>query len=227
VRIEAGYGFAFTRTFSLSGYVERIEAICERYGRNSAIGRLTKPLGNMVYGKFGQKPNRWQLCYAAEAPDDSWFPYFSDSGEDIAGVWERESHRVGSGMHVEIAAHITGYARSQTLATWAYLERCGLAVVRAHTDSITTYGDPRPYLDTSDEIFGAWKYEGAWQDGIIIGPNAYADDEVGHIAGISSTERRLLEELHSEGVAFVSELQNAPRQGWQRGEVMVTRRLTG
>lgn len=227
VHIEPGYGFAYTSTFSLSEYVDRIESVTQRFGRASAAGYLMKPLGNLVYGKFGQRADREELCFSVESPDDTWAPYVNDDLIDVKGVWERATTRYTIGMHVDIAAHITGAARSQLLTTWKKLEAYGYHVVRAHTDSITTTSDPREILQTDAEVFGAWKYEGAWDDALFVGANSYALGDVGHIAGVRLPERSVLEELHANGIAQVSRMQNAPRQGWTRGERMVTKTLTG
>jgi hypothetical protein len=225
VRIEPGYGFAFTRTFSLAAYVDRLEEVTARHGRDSPAGRLTKPLGNMVYGKFGQRPDRWQLMFSAEQPGDDWYPYFSDSGEDVLGVWERQTVRNSSGMHVDIASHITGYARSQLLTLWAYLDSIGYFVARAHTDSLTVDRDPREDIETDDEIFGSWKYEGVWHDGIVVGPNAYAADDAAKVAGVSEPTREQVAALYAGQVVELSQQQKAPRRGWRRGEETVTKRL--
>jgi hypothetical protein len=227
VRIEPGFGFAYRSTFSLSAYVDAIETVTRRYGRASAVGAVTKPLGNMVYGKFGQRPDRWNLCYSLEKPGDDWFPYYNESLEDVAGVWEREQVRYTSGMHVDIAAHITGAARSQLLVTWARLEAYGYHVVRAHTDSITTSGDPREVIQTDAETFGAWKYDDFWPDSLFVGANSFAMGDAGHIAGIPGVSRADLEELHAERRVTLSRVQKAPLSGWQRGERTVTRTLTG
>lgn len=227
VRIEAGFGFAYRSTFSLGPYVEAIEDVTRRYGRTSAVGAVTKPLGNMVYGKFGQKPDRWQLCYSLEKPGDDWHPYFNEQLEDVAGVWERDHTRYTQGMHVDIAAHITGAARSQLLTTWARLEAYGYHVVRAHTDSITTSRDPREVMVTDAEVFGAWKYEGGFADALFVGPNSFALGDTGHIAGIPNVSRSDLEELHAEGRITLSRVQKGPRHGWERADRIVTRTLTG
>jgi hypothetical protein len=225
VRIEAGYGFAFNRTFTLARHADSLESYTTKWGRNSFAGKLTKPLGNMVYGKFGQKPERWQLLYCEGTPDKSWYPYMSDEGEDVPGVWERQVVRHSAGMHVEIAAHITGAARSQLMQTIALLEQHGYHVVRAHTDSITTNNNPQTVLPCDSEIFGAWKYDSFYDDGIVVGGNAYADDHNSHVAGVTDVSRRIIDELYATGRVTVTQTQRKSKRGWSRGKETIRKEL--
>lgn len=225
--IDVGYGFAWKETFDLSEYVEKIRAVIATYGRTSPQGMATKPLGNMLYGKFGQGATRWELCYAPERPDETWRPYSDSEDRDVPFVWERQHTRHSMGMHVEIAATITGYARSQTMTTVAMLDAMGLRPVRAHTDSITTVGDPRPVIPCDDEEIGAWKYERYDDDALIQRANAYADGTGAHVAGFSNVTRAMLDEMHAGGEVVVAREINLPREGWYRRRGSVTYRLTG
>ena len=224
--ITPGYGYTFVETFTLAAYVEQIAAVCAEYGRTSPLGQMTKPLGNMVYGKYGQQPGHWQLLYAEEPPDDSWHPHITDDLRRIKDVWERYDSSVTVGMHVDIAAHITGYARSQTMQMWALLDAMGHNVVRCVTDSITVTRNPSDVVTYDDQAFGAWKYENLAYDGIVAGANAYADDTDGHVAGVTDAGRAVLEALHANGEVIVTRETNLPREGFWRGKQWQERRLT-
>lgn len=225
--IETGYGFIFDTTFTLSEYVEKIRAVVQNFGRTAPQGMATKPLGNMLYGKFGQKADRWQLAYSETKPDDSWHPYANNDRRDVPWVWEKQVRRHSMGMHVEIAAHMTGYARSQTMVTVALLESLGLQPVRAHTDSITTVHDPREVMDCDDETIGAWKFVKHGSDGIVVHANAFADDDEAHIAGFREVPRSVLEEMHAGGEVLIAREVNLPREGWYRKTRTVEHRLMG
>lgn len=225
--IETGYGYAFTKTFTLADYVAKIRAVVETYGRTSPQGMATKPLGNMLYGKFGQQPKRPILMYSEQRPDDTWAPYWTPEEGDVQWVWEKTQERVTMGMHVEIAAHITGYARAQTITTMAVLEAMGAQPVRVHTDSITTVNDPRGIIPCDDETLGAWKFERHDEDSIIEHANAYADDDAAHVAGFSNVTREMLAEMHAGGEVIVAREVNLPRAAWYRRRGTIHYRLSG
>lgn len=222
--IEPWYGYVYTATFDLGEYVERLQAIVDREGKGSPLGRLTKPLGNYVYGKLGQRPDRVEIAYAADRPGDDWHPYVDNEGKDWVGIWEQNVTRYSASQHVDIAASLTGYARSQTVSTWALLSALGVQVVRCHTDSLTLSLDPSPYICSSDSEIGSWRVETTEDQSIIIGPNAYFDEKGAHIAGVTEPTYEMIERLYDGQVVAVSQTMQTPRRGFARGVQMTERK---
>lgn len=222
--IRPSYGFVFTRTFSLSSLVAQIQGIIDTYGKGSARGKCTKPIGNYLYGKFGQRPDREELMYSADNPGKEWWPYIDSDGNDWDNVWTRKVVKHTASQHVDIAAAITGAARGQTIQTWASLSESGVTVVRCHTDSLTVDMDPCGYITTSNDQIGEWALERSDEDSIIVGPNAFFDGDTAHIAGVSNPTYEMIEMMADGQVVRVVQNVQAPRCGFQRGAVRVERK---
>jgi hypothetical protein len=221
------YGYVYTACFTFAGYVERLQRLCDTDGRDSALSKLVKPLGNFVYGKLGQNPLRKELLFSASQPDASWFPYMDDELRVWGSIWERTRNVVTSSQHVEIAGTITGAARSQTLQTWAYLLSCGYQVVRCHTDSLTVNMDPSFAMNLSTDRIGDWRVESSDVETVIVGANAYIDDKGAHIAGVSHPTWDMVEKVYDSQVVYVVEQQNAPLRGFTRAARQVRRKYGG
>jgi hypothetical protein len=221
------YGYVYTHCFSFERYVERLQRLCDRDGRDSALSKLVKPLGNFVYGKLGQNPIRKELLFSESKPDASWFPYMDDELRMWGSIWERTRNVVTSSQHVEIAGTVTAAARSQTLQTWAYLLSCGYQVVRCHTDSLTVNMDPSFAMNLSTDRIGDWRVESSDVDTVIVGANAYIDDKGAHIAGVSDPTWEMIEKVYDSQVVYVVEQQNAPLRGFTRAARQVRRKYGG
>lgn len=214
--ITPTYGYTFTRTFSLAGYVERLQAILDQHGKESPQGRLCKPLGNYVYGKLAQHPTRLELMFFRGAAPKEWHPYIDIDGKDWPDVWERKVTRHTASQHVDIAATVTAAARSQTMLMWAYLSALGYSVIRCHTDSLTVDSDPTATLRLESETIGSWRMETQSDDTVVIGANAYFDSDGAHIAGVSEPTYEMVEQAYDGGVVRVFQTENAPRRGFDR-----------
>lgn len=225
VVIEPDHGYAYTRTFSFSNYVERLQTILDTHGKESPQGAMSKPLGNYLYGKLAQRPERIELMFTEAEPDDTWFPYWDDEGKAWEQVWQRKTVKHTASQHVDIAGTITGAARSQTASMWAYLSSLGMMVVRCHTDSLTVDTDPTVAIATSDSEIGAWRMEQRDYTSIIVGPNAVFDDDGAHIAGVSEPTYDMIDRLYDGQVVSVAQTESAPRRGWQRETRVVPREL--
>jgi hypothetical protein len=226
------YGFIFTRTFQASKHIERLQSILDNSGRNSNIAQISKPLGNHVYGKLGQNPEQEELTYALDRPPGEWYPYVDGQLKEWRYIWTRENIRYTGSQHVEIAATITGHARSQTLQTWALLSTYGQTVVRCHTDSLTVSAQA-PFLfdstvipDTPDQI-GEWRVEYSDVPTTIVAANAYSDDKGAHIAGVSEPTQDMIDRMYAGEVVVISQQQNTPLSGWTRERRTVRKRLSG
>lgn len=233
VTITPWYGFVFTRVFSLGGFVDRIQSLLDLHGYGSNLSKLLKPIGNYVYGKFGQNPKQQELRYSKSDPGRSWYPYVDADLKAWTNVWTKDTKRFTSSQHVEIAGAITGAARSQTLQMWHQCVTSGLTVIRCHTDSLTVADltEKRAYIPaaildqlTASEI-GRWRVECLDADTIVVAANAYSDSEGVHIAGISEPTREMLTEVLGGNVVFVTQQQQAPLRGYERGAIEVTKRF--
>jgi hypothetical protein len=223
--ISPQWGFVYSATFSLASYVERIQSILHTYGKDSAFGKLTKPLGNYVYGKFAQAPSRTELLYSLADPGKEWFPFWDDTGEAWPQIWERTTIRHTGSQHVDIAATITSAARSQTAQTWALLSALGVGVVRCHTDSLTLTEDVSSRFSVQSEDIGRWRSEGYTEDSIIVGPNWFTDQDGPHIAGIIEPTREMIERMHDGESVEIDQDVNEPRRGFVRGSRAIKRVL--
>jgi hypothetical protein len=228
------YGYIFTQTFAFIGYVQRLRAICDDAGRESYEAKLTKPLGNYVYGKFAQKAIAKDLLFSTEKPvqeiteknaSQAWMPYYDEDLKEWPGIWERTTLRYTSFQHVDIAGAITGGARSQTLLMWQRLSSYGLNVVRCHTDSLTVAGELPPGFSEEhcSESIGDWRVESSDEDTIIVGANAYVDTDGAHIAGVQRPTWEMIERIYDGHILVVVEQQNAPMRGFARGARKVRR----
>lgn len=223
--VDPSYGFTHTATFGFGAYVSRLQGIIDTFGRESPQAKLSKPLGNYVYGKFGQNPRRTELLYSESNPGKQWFPYWDEAGVAWPMIWERTVERHTASQHVDIAATITAAARSQTVETWAYLSAFGLTAVRCHTDSLTLDGDPRPYIDTLGSELGSWRLETDDDQSVIVGANAYFDQDGAHIAGVSQPTFEMIDRMLDGQVVPVSQTMKTPRRGFVRGETIGTKEL--
>jgi hypothetical protein len=219
--VTPGYGYIFTHCYSFRPYKERLQSLLDLYGKDSAAGRLTKPLGNYVYGKLGQNPKRKDLMFSKDKPADSaWIQYMDDDLRFWPMVWERDTKVVTSTQHVDMAGAITGAARSQTMSMWHAIETAGAHVLRVHTDSLTLDRDPRLLEGVADsidpDIIGMWKLESEEVDSVIVGANAYIDQDGAHIAGVSDPTWEMIERIYDGHVAYVVQQENAPLAGFAR-----------
>lgn len=216
--IHPAYGFTYTATFSFNSYVSHLQGIMARCGRDSPEALLSKPLGNYVYGKFGQNPRRTELLFSESNPGKKWYPYWDEQGVAWPMVWERTVERHTASQHVDIAGTITGAARSQTVSMWAALSAYGATVVRCHTDSLTLNMDPCFLEDFNLSTIGSWRLETEDDQSVIVGANAYFDQDGAHIAGVSEPTIDMIDRMHDGQVVRVSQTMKTPRRGFTRGE---------
>lgn len=233
--IAPWYGFRYTATFTLAGYVQRLQSLLDQHGYESHLSKLIKPLGNYVYGKFGQEPHRKELRFSKEYPGDGsfkkagdWYPYVDDMLKRWPMVWERECTSYTSSQHVEIAGTITGAARSQTLLMWAMCATSGATIVRCHTDSLTVATESLPTgirerLNTS--LIGAWRAESLTGDSYVVAPNAYTDERGAHVAGVIDPTIEMVERVYNGEAVEIVQQENTPLRGFGRGQREVRKRF--
>lgn len=223
------FGYRATRTWTLASYVQKIQGLLSAYGRDSAHARLSKPLGNYVYGKLGQNPKRDELLFSEEYPGDEWYPYYDQFGQAWDNIWERTVEKYAAAQHIDIAGHLTATARLQTVEMWASLIEAGYRIVRCHTDSLTVSGTIDPSLLSDGTVIGGWRQESQDADTIIVGPNAYSDERGVHIAGVERPTFEMVERMLDGQTASTHQRIRKPRSGWDRGDTMQERtmRATG
>lgn len=191
-----GHGYTARTTFSLSPYVRVLQDILRRYGREHPLSKITKPLGNYVYGKLGQNPEQTELMFSEARPGKDWRPYFDETGRAWEDLWTRQTTRYAAHQHVDVAAYITSLARSQTLEMWCRMLDSGTSVLRCHTDSLTVDRLPPSFPLTNGDDIGGWRLESEYRDTVIVGPNAYFDQDGAHIAGVSHPTYEMVERLY-------------------------------
>ena len=137
-----------------------------------------KLLMNNAYGKFAQNPERFAESYLldldAKPPvddngtwvlEESFVPY---SGIGGYALWSRPAPNLRFN-NVATGASITGAARAVLLAQIVLAKN----PIYCDTDSLICEGlHPDTELDVAK--LGAWKYEGSYDDIIIVGKKTYA-----------------------------------------------------
>lgn len=173
-RIEPGIGCVFTRTFSLASYVGRIQAANHHFGARSVEARLTKLLGNTVFGKFAADPERRTVRLAEQRPGLDWYIWIDSDGYPVEQVWEQSREKYQWSQHIDIAAVVTGRVRSWVYEASRKIEDAGGWVAGIQTDCLVTTIDPRNVLDMDQEKFGSWKLVADDEDGVVVGSNCWS-----------------------------------------------------
>lgn len=167
-------GCMYSRTFSLATYVRSIQAIVEHTGPSSLEAKLTKLLGNAVYGKFAATPERRTVRLSAKRPGLDWYIWVDADGLPVEQVWEQSREAFQWSQHVDIAATVTGRVRSWLYAADTLIQLDGGHVQGIQTDCLITTTDPRRVLDMNDWRIGAWKLVEEDSDGVVAGANCWA-----------------------------------------------------
>lgn len=197
--VEELGGFAFVRTWTLAPFVKLIAAICEQHGRGSAHERTAKLIGNAVYGKLAERPERAEVIYAEKRPTAEWHPMLSDRGDDVPDCWTRTVIQHRPGQHVDVAAAVTGRVRSQLHEAAAIVLALGGRIYHADTDGFLSSIDPSDYLDTANTRPGAWRVEREPQRAIVWGRKGYAFGDDVRAAGFSGLGAAEAEQLAAGG----------------------------
>lgn len=194
-RVEIGFGFRFIQTFNLATYVEKLLAVVGKYGTNHPFSRITKLMGNSVYGKFGERPERVDCIFSRDRPTADSFPFLSSDGTEIDNLWERKHVRYNAHQHVDIAAIVTGYGRRHMYESIAAIRASGGIIAATNTDSIITNIDPRPILQMDSNKIGKWREVAFDSDGITVARNAWCVGEQIALAGAPKHSRSTIELL--------------------------------
>jgi hypothetical protein len=169
-------------------YGERLKASAEG---DTATEGITKLFLNSLYGKFGQRGERWEMVGESEDLDVRYWDYYDATGGELikfrqfAGVIERlQGEAEARDSFPAIASHVTAYAR---LYLWRLMRQAGLGnVYYTDTDSLMVN---RAGLDNlADRIapneLGALKVEWESDNVTIHGLKDYVVDGKRKIKGI-------------------------------------------
>lgn len=212
--VKPGWGMVYTRTFSLREYVGRILACCRHYGAGSVEARITKGLGNAVYGKFAASPTRRDLRLGVTRPGRDWLVFVDETGWPVEDLWEREVTKYQQSQHIDVATEITARVRGQMYAAQAETSAAGGEVVAMSTDALVVNIEPSELLAIHGTEFGRFKLADADPDGIVAGPNAYA---VGEKIIVPDHPAPVREDVVSLFTSYVVEadtqISGAPRPG--------------
>lgn len=192
-QVKTGYGFQFVQTFNMATYVEKLLATVNKYGRNHPLSRITKSMGNSVYGKFGESPERIDSIFSIDRPSPDCFPFIDSNGDEIENLWERKRVRYNSHQHVDIAATITGYGRDHMYGAIKAIIDAGGIIAATNTDSIITNVDPSGTLHIDATAIGKWRNVAYDADGITVARNAWAVGEHIALSGAPAHDRHTIE----------------------------------
>src|SRR5579885_3281146 len=112
-QIIPGRGVIFGDRFTLERYQRKLIHMMQEYPRGSWERDLAKRLAVSLYGKLAQRSDREEYAHSAERPGADWHPFVPDDEGDTAhDIWTRRAECVASYQQIDMAAAITGAARS-------------------------------------------------------------------------------------------------------------------
>lgn len=155
--IWPGYGFAPLWTWRADRFVAQLAAAMAAHPRGSPEDGLAKAMAASVYGRFAMRPERDALCYSADPPPGGWYPYVTNEGEVIDGLWARPERVWTSAQHVDLAATIAGRVRGRVYSAMAAIQAAGGVVVSVDTDSLAATVDVVAALGGGGAEIGAWR----------------------------------------------------------------------
>lgn len=209
-RVDAGWGIVHTSTFSLSGFVQQIERLCERHGTESAEGMVAKALGVSVYGKLAENPESEHIAFAVDRPSDQHRPFCDAAGEEVADAWSHYEANYRAHQHIDAATEITALVRNRVYGTIARLDEVGIPTLAVDTDGLVCRNDPRGTIALDSSRIGGWRYCGYDPDVIINGPRFATWRGRAIIAGTSEQSPDVVAIAHDRGAITVEGRVMAP-----------------
>lgn len=155
-----------------------------------------KMLGNALYGKHGEQPEKQTLFINPPAA-----LHHMPGAECIRpGVWLVNTYKHAHHEHIPLAAHVTAKSRCK-LTRWLWLaEGVGGVVFYCDTDSIKTTA----VLPSDPKTLGALKHEGVVRKAIFMAPKLYSCDGKVRAKGFSRIDEQGLARLLAGGKHEVS-----------------------
>ena len=137
--------------------VGRIGRVLQEHGSSSAIGRLSKLLGNTIYGKMAMRSDFEGIVYSLDRPHEDAFPAVTTDGIELPDLWTLEQATYVAYQQIAMAAFVTGAARSHLYKEMARHITAGRRVVHAHTDGFVITGPPPADVPWKSDVIGSWR----------------------------------------------------------------------
>lgn len=194
--VEPAWGFAAQQTFRLDGYVNALQRILDDLGPDSSAGQASKLWGDGVWGKWAMPRNRTVIRYSAGIPGPEWYPFLTEDGNAVRGMWCKKADDPTGTQQVALAAAVTSGSRSVLYQQVAAVQWAGGTVTGVDTDAVFTDLDPRGVLPLDPATIGAWRLVASDADAVFLRPGAYAlGTDIKH-GGSPVRDRQILEALH-------------------------------
>jgi hypothetical protein len=213
-RVTPRWGYVYTQVFDLSAHARAVEKAAAAAPRGSPRHIAAKVMGNAVYGKLAERPDRTDIVYAAERPGPEWAPHLTLQGDETPYLWEGPGLAHRPNQHVDIAATVTGRVRGWLYEGIAAVSAAGGRVVHADTDGLLATIDPRHALTPVDPLrLGAWRVSDPEQ-AVVWGAKGYSFGNEVRAAGVSGLTPEQAAMVAEGGTVSVEVIQtSAPWSG--------------
>lgn len=223
--IQPDWGYVFTRSFTLGTFVALLEHVLIDHGAESALGTICKRIGNAVYGKLAERPERLEIAAATERPARDWQTFCDAAGDEVGDLWCRWVESYRAHQHVDLAAVVTARVRGRVYEGMASLLANGIRTIAADTDGLLIDRRPAGVQPKGTAGLGEWGYEGYDAAATIAGPRFFAFRGRAYTAGTSRQSPDVVAVAYDRGVVAVEGKVMAP--AWSAGAMVrtVTRQL--
>lgn len=190
-------------------YVETLYSLRLLYKEqnNEAFQYMCKLFLNSLYGKFGQRGQRWELCsYSAPPGISEWHGACGQDNEIMKHrtrfdeVWHKRLDGEAFESFPAIAAHVTSYAR---MKLWQLINTAGREHVY-YVDTDSLYVDDSGYANLSHLIdsaqLGLLKVEAAYEWAHFRAPKDYAHSAGERVKGVRARAVKLASNRYKQEV---------------------------
>lgn len=182
--VKLGTGLVYLQTFSFRGFTAAVAGVARLYGRGSPPERIARVYGASAYGKLAERPERQQVMYAAERPGDDWYPFATNTGEEMPDLWTSSTIAHRPHQHVDAASEVTSLVRARLYDAMGAVRRAGGIVPHADTDGFLSSIDPAPLLGESGTDPGLWRVSASSDRALVWGAKGHAYGADVRAAGI-------------------------------------------
>lgn len=172
IRVYEGYIFPKTEKI-FDDFINRCERIRREY-KGTALELVAKLMQNSLYGKFGSKEITTSLKLLSRPPSKGrWLPFHLPDGDIVPDLYTMQETIDTNYLHPEWAAWITASAR---LVLSEAAEKLGNRLIYGDTDSLTFFSNGLKEMpfEVDDLRYGAFKFEGEFDDFVVAAPKTYA-----------------------------------------------------
>ena len=199
--VTPGWGFAAIATIDLSPLVVGLGDAIAEHGPESSLGRLSKLIGNAIYGKMAMRPEREGIVWSATAPSALAFPMVTLDGVRVPDLWAVDTVAYSPFQQIGMATMITGSARSVLYVEMAKRIREGRRIVHAHTDGYVATGPPPDDLPNDTDAIGAWRLVEQDTDTTVVRGGGYVIGADVKWSGAPGWTRQQIEIAYERGWA--------------------------